>query len=342
MTQDEDEGARKGAWILAGLLVTWRMLSRGFAKSAAGEKRAHAPQEPEEVEGREKDRTTKVVTAGRERWGTLLVVCGLLVGVAAGVGFLFIYWTDGSNVLLGSNLALSLAGFGTALVFWSHLLMRHEEATEPREELVSPEPEREEAEESFCSGAQDIQRRTLLKWVVAAGVGVFGAMFVSLLRSFGKTPNDELFEIVWKKGQRMVTLDGVPVNVNTLPTGSSVTVFPEGSVGDERAQTVLIHVNEELLRLPEDRAQWAPRGYVAYSRICTHAGCPVGLFESKQNLLLCPCHQSTFDVLRAAQPTGGPAARPLPQLPLYADGDGTLRAGGRFSATPGPGFWWMQ
>ncbi|MGH9588415.1 MAG: Rieske 2Fe-2S domain-containing protein [Acidobacteriaceae bacterium] len=342
MKEGEDEGARKGAWMLAGLLVAWRMISKKPAKARGAASAAAAAGNAEEAKGRDKDRTIERVTPGRERWGTMLVTLGLLVGVAGGVGFLFIYWTDGSNMLLGGNLALCFLGFGTALVFWSHLLMRHEEATDPREELPSPEPEREKAEESFDLGAQDIKRRKLLKVLVAAGVGMFAAMFVSLLRSFGKAPNDELFEIVWKKGQRLMTLDGQPVNVKTLPTGSSITVFPEGSVGDERAQTVLIHVNEQLLRLPEGRAQWAPKGYVAYSRVCTHAGCPVGLFESKQNLLLCPCHQSTFDVLRGAQPTGGPAARPLPQLPLYADGDGTLRAGGRFSATPGPGFWWMQ
>lgn len=340
--KEGDEGARKGAWILAGLLVTWRMISRGLAKTAAGARRAEPTKGPEETEGRKRDRTTEVVTEGGERWGTFLVMCGLLVGVVGGVGFLIAYWADGNDMLLGGSLALCFAGFGTALVFWSHLLMRHEEATDPREELPSPEPEREGAGEAFTLGAEDIRRRRLLKLLVAAGVAMFGAMFISLLRSLGKTPNDELFAIVWKKGQRLMTQDGKPVNVDTLPTGSSITVFPEDSVGDERAQTVLIHVNEGLLQLPEGREQWAPRGYVAYSRVCTHAGCPVGLFESKQNLLLCPCHQSTFDVLRAAQPTGGPAARPLPQLPLYADSDGTLRAGGRFSATPGPGFWWMQ
>ena len=82
-------------------------------------------------------------------------------------------------------------------------------------------------------------------------------------------------------------------------------------------------------------------GYLAYSRVCTHAGCPVGLYQKQSHLLLCPCHQSSFDVLNGAEPTGGPAARPLPQLPLYADADGTLRAGGAFTAPPGPGFWGM-
>ncbi|MGC1228167.1 MAG: Rieske 2Fe-2S domain-containing protein, partial [Candidatus Sulfotelmatobacter sp.] len=134
---------------------------------------------------------------------------------------------------------------------------------------------------------------------------------------------------------------GAPVSVNALQPGNFMVVFPENSIGDERAQTVLIRVNEKFLRLPSNRANWAPMGYVAYSRVCTHAGCSVGMFESTTDQLMCPCHQSTFDVLRAARPTGGPAARALPQLPLYADADGILRAGGGFSAPPGPGFWEM-
>jgi ubiquinol-cytochrome c reductase iron-sulfur subunit len=136
-------------------------------------------------------------------------------------------------------------------------------------------------------------------------------------------------------------MDGNPVSLTSLQPGGMLTVFPEDQVGAERAQTVLIRVKEQLLQLPQERAGWAPRGYVAYSRVCTHAGCPVGEFQTEQSILLCPCHQSTFDVLRGAVPTSGPAARPLPQLPLYADADGTLRAGGGFTAPPGPGFWGM-
>src|SRR5207237_8621261 len=109
----------------------------------------------------------------------------------------------------------------------------------------------------------------------------------------------------------------------------------------KRAQTVLLRVPLELLQLPEERAHWAPSGNVAYSRVCTHAGCPVGMYETTTHLLACPCHQSTFDVLRAAAPTSGPAGRPLPQTPLYADADGWLRAGGGFSQPPGPEFWGM-
>jgi len=162
-----------------------------------------------------------------------------------------------------------------------------------------------------------------------------------MFRSMGEPPGASLFDRIWSRGQSLRTLDGTPVTVHALEPGSTMIVFPEGSIGDERAQTVLIRVKPELLQMPTDRADWAPMGYVAYSRVCTHAGCPVGLYEKTAAQLMCPCHQSTFDVLKAAHPTSGPAARPLPQLPLYVDGEGTLRAAGGFSEPPGPGFWGM-
>ncbi len=136
--------------------------------------------------------------------------------------------------------------------------------------------------------------------------------------------------------------NGRLISINTLDPGGTVVAFPENDVGNERAQTVLVRVDERLLsQVPQRRAGWSPMGYFAYSRVCTHAGCPVGLFEATTGLLMCPCHQSTFDVLRGAQPTSGPAARPLPQLPLYVDNDGTLRAADGFTTPPGPGFWGM-
>ena len=170
------------------------------------------------------------------------------------------------------------------------------------------------AAKAFCDGVHDVRRRRLLTWMGLSGAGLFGTMVLSLLRSLGVSPDKSLYSRIWKGGQRLVT-DGRQAGFATsLQPGSMVTVFPEDQIGAERAQTILVRVKEQLLQLPEDRASWAPAGYVAYSRVCTHAGCPVGEFEAEQSVLLCPCHQSTFDVLRAAAPTGGPAARPLPQL----------------------------
>jgi ubiquinol-cytochrome c reductase iron-sulfur subunit len=274
-------------------------------------------------------------------WGTFVVLCAFGVALAGGVGFLYIYWTRGNNLLLGGSLAFCFGGFGVALVLYSHLLMPHKEAEAPREELPSSSDEREKMAESFYGGAEDIRRRGLLKWIAASVIGMAIAALVSLIRALGAAPFPALYDRIWRRGQRVMTLEGTPVSVNALQPGNFMVVFPENSIGDERAQTVLIRVKENLLRLPSERANWAPMGYLAYSRVCTHAGCSVGMYEATTDQLMCPCHQSTFDVLRAARPTGGPADRPLPQLPLYVDGEGILHAGGGFSEPPGPGFWEM-
>lgn len=279
--------------------------------------------------------------SARRRRGTFFVSLAFLIAVFAALGFMFTYWTGGNNMLLGGTLALCLGGFGLSFVLYSHWLMPDKQTIEPRAELPSPPDERDSFAETFEESAEDIRRRGLLKWIIAGAATMIGAMVVSVIRSFGSAPDKSLFDSVWKSGQRLMTLEGKPVSVNALETGSFVVVFPEGSIGDEKAQTMLIRVNPQFLQLPDERKNWAPKGYVAYSRVCTHAGCVVGLYETTSCLLLCPCHQSTFDVLKAADPTGGPAARPLPQLPLYADADGILRAGGGFSEPPGPGFWGM-
>jgi ubiquinol-cytochrome c reductase iron-sulfur subunit len=275
-------------------------------------------------------------------WGTFLVMCAFGVGLAGGVAFLYIYWTHDNNLLLGCTLAFCFGGFGSALVLYSHWLMPHKEASASREELPSSGDEREEMAENFYAGAEEIGRRGLLKWIAVSVIGMAIAVVVSLIRALGTSPFPALSDRIWRRGQRVMTLEGTPVSVNALLPGNFMVVFPENSIGDERAQTVLIRVKENLLRLPSDRATWAPMGYLAYSRVCTHAGCSVGMYEATTDQLMCPCHQSTFDVLRAARPTGGPAARPLPQLPLYIDGDGILRAGGGFSEPPGPGFWGLS
>jgi ubiquinol-cytochrome c reductase iron-sulfur subunit len=117
-------------------------------------------------------------------------------------------------------------------------------------------------------------------------------------------------------------------------------VFPEGFAGSSDAQTLLIRVRPGSLNLPPERLAWVPEGtHVAYSKICTHAGCPVGLYRAESQSLICPCHQSQFDVADGGKPFFGPAARPLPQLPLGVDDEGILVAQGDFPEPVGPAFW---
>lgn len=325
------------------LLLSW---VRGWIRDPRSKPRqidATLPRCPCEEQHGDQDKTlarqSDADLARRRSRGTLFVLCAFFVGIAGGIGFVFLYWTGGGNRLLGLTLALCLGGFGAVLVLYAQWLIRHELVIAPREAMPSSRAERKDVFKDYASGAYDIQRRGLLKWMGAGVMGLFAVITFSFLRSLARShPAESLFTTVWKSGQRLMTADGEPITIHSLEPGSSVTVFPESSIGSQRAQTVLIRVDQNRLKLPQSRANWAPMGYIAYSRVCTHAGCAVGLYEAQTNLLLCPCHQSTFDVLRAAAPTGGPAARPLPQLPLYVNGNGYLCAGGGFSSPPGPGF----
>lgn len=316
----------------------WKILARAFTGALAGQSANAAPRVPSK---RDADRIVhpEQDTPSAERLGTLAVVCAFTIALAAGVWFVFAYWTGGPNLVLGVTLALFFGGMGVSMVLYSHRLVVERQAVEPRHEIPSSLAEREGAAEDFCSGVHDIRRRGLLSMIGWAAVVIPAAIVVSVLRSLGKPPSPSLFNTVWKSGQRLTKLDGGFVSLDALQQGTMMVVFPEDRIGDVRAQTLLIRVNEQRLQLPEGREDWAPEGYVAYSRVCTHAGCPVALFEATTNLLMCPCHQSTFNVLKGAIPNGGPAARPLPQLPLYADPSGNLRAGGGFTEPPGPGFW---
>lgn len=305
-----------------------------------------SPARPEEEgsdrsQDRNLDAGAGVNLARRQRWGTALALSAILLALAGGVAFLVAYWISANNLLLGGTLAVALGGFGAALVLWARWLTIRREAVEPRKPLCPPPEDREAAAGAFLQGAEDIQRRNLLRWVGLGAAGLATATVLSLLRSLGFPSYAALNTRVWKRGQRLMTEDGKPVAANALQPGVTLIVFPEDSIGAERAQTILLRVDQQLLQLPKDRQDWAPMGNLAYSRVCTHAGCTVGMYEKTTHLLMCPCHQSTFDVLRAARPNGGPAARALPQLPLYADNEGNLRAGGGFSEPPGPGFWGM-
>jgi quinol---cytochrome c reductase iron-sulfur subunit len=341
--------------LLDGVALCWGLLKTpGAVSTMAGE--SHYPEKGDQTgEKRDREAGASLETArsadrnldlesrwdlrARERWGTLWVVFALLASAAGGVGFVVAYWTGGNNLLLGGTFALCLAGLGSALVLWAHWLTVHKEAVEPREVLSSPDEERLAFDEEFITSNFELHRRRLLKWVTATAVAMAAAVFITFLRSLGANPGLYLFTRVWKRGQRLLTEDGKPVSVDQLTPGSTVVVYPEDGLGTETAQTVLLRVDPALLQLPKERANWAPKGNLAFSRVCTHAGCSVGMYEKSAHLLMCPCHQSTFDVLRGAEPTAGPAARPLPQLPLYADGEGMLCAGGGFSQPPGPGFW---
>ncbi|HET6715450.1 MAG TPA: Rieske (2Fe-2S) protein [Actinomycetota bacterium] len=263
------------------------------------------------------------------------------VAIAAALA-LFVAYVQGSGPQAeGVLLALALGGVGVGLLVWATRLMPHiRDETQPRKKTTpATEADRESAVETVEAGVDEIKRRRFLSRLLVGAAGALGLAALIPIRSLGRSPGDSLFRTKWTSGARLVTSDGTPVTSSTLEIGSFITVFPEGHEGSSDSQAVLIRVAPDQLQLPPERGAGAPDGLVAYSKICTHAGCPLGLYLAATHELRCPCHQSTFDVLDSARPVYGPAPRPLPQLPIEIDGAGGLRATGDFTDPVGPSFW---
>jgi ubiquinol-cytochrome c reductase iron-sulfur subunit len=260
------------------------------------------------------------------------------LAILAGLGLTVVYVLGGQPQVEGVLLAVALCGLGLGLIFWGKRLLPAEEVVDERL-APSAEEERRGAEAALLRGEEEVGRRRFLARLLLGALGALGLAALFPIRSLGPSPGRTLFTTAWRRGTRLVDGGGVPVRWDELGLGSVVTVYPEGAVGAADSQAILLRVDPALLRLAPERRAWAPEGYVAYSKVCTHAGCPVGLYRTQTHLLLCPCHQSTFDVLSGARPVLGPAARALPQLPLEIDAEGFLRAAGGFPEPVGPGFW---
>ena len=163
-------------------------------------------------------------------------------------------------------------------------------------------------------------------------------------------PNNQLKHTMWEKGLRL-TRDpsGLPIKASDLTIGSAFQVIPEGLVdlpehekldAKAKAAVILVRMNpEDLNWTSAERESWSYQGIVAYSKICTHVGCPVALYEQQTHHLLCPCHQSQFDLENECKVIFGPAARALPQLPITVDSEGYLVAASGFNEPVGPSFW---
>ncbi len=264
----------------------------------------------------------------------------LVLSAIASIALAVVYIAGGEPQVEGPLLAVSLGGIATALILWGKRVLPDTQESEPRH-LASPQEEVAAATEAVEEGGEELARRRFLVRLLGAAGGALGLALLFPIRSLGPSPGRSLLETPWRAGARLVTEDGQPVLGEALEAGSIVTVFPEGAIGSADGQAVLIRVDPDRLRLPDGRETWAPEGNVCYSKVCTHAGCPVGLYVETEHALRCPCHQSQFDVLIGAVPIGGPAVRPLPQLPLELDAAGYLIAGGDFSGPVGPSFWNM-
>ena len=286
-----------------------------------------------------------------------LAILAMVVGMAGFIAFIWVYWIDASNEWEAATLAVGMLGLGVGTIAWGKYLMPQGPFVEERHEFHSTEPERAAFNAAITGrGGLEVKRRGLLLGVFAIGGGIMTlALLVPGLRSLGPKPaksednegptETSLFTTNWKKGARAVTVDGRQVTYSDLDVGGVLTVFPRGFEGSSPDQVILIRLaqlgpNQPLTTMaPPGKAEWTAGGYVAYSKLCTHLGCPVGLYQERTQQLVCPCHQSIFNVNAGAVPEFGPAPRPLPQLPIAFDDQGRLVAEGSFDQAVGPGFW---
>jgi len=270
-----------------------------------------------------------------------LVLACFAVTTAAGIGLFFVYFSGGQTQLEGVLWAAALGGLGIGIGLWGGKLLGAREAVEERHALGSRPGAEEALEEAFTEELGPlIRRRSVLLRALAGAGGAIGLALLLPVLSLGPAPGNSLKVTGWRRGLRVVDENGTPLTLDALPEDGFITAYPEGEVGRADSQALLIRVPPGLLQLPPSHMAWVPDGvYVAYSKLCTHAGCPVGLYRAQQRSLLCPCHQSQFNVLNGAKPYFGPAARPLPQLPLGLNQQGFLVALGDFDGPVGPAFW---
>ena len=254
-----------------------------------------------------------------------------------------------STKLLGVGLGIALFAIGAGAIHWAKTLMPDDDVVNERKPLRSSEADRADAVAAMKEGAggAGLGRRKLIRNSLLGAMAPLGLLAIIPLRDLGPLPGAKLTHTAWRGGKRVVTDPlGQPVLAADIRIGEVIHVLPEGieemsHALDEKAKATAIVIRLEPDELKEDpaRADWSYNGIVAYSKVCTHVGCPVGLYEQQTHHLLCPCHQSTFDVTEHCKVVFGPAARPLPQLPLDVDDEGYLVSRDDFQEPVGPSYW---
>jgi ubiquinol-cytochrome c reductase iron-sulfur subunit len=263
------------------------------------------------------------------------------------------------NVVLGLSVGFSLLLIGLGVVHWAKTLMPDEEVVEERHEMRSEDADRAAAVQVVADGgtAAHLDRRPLLKYSLGGALGLFALPFVlQVAGSLGPLPKDELSRTIWdpeendgKPIRLMRDPEMTPIKLEDVTLGSVFHVMPETlqhyidqnhGVLEAKAKAAVILIRLDPDKITVQKAKdWGVDGVVAYSKICTHVGCAVGLYEQQTHHLLCPCHQSTFDLTDDCNVIFGPAKRPLPQLKITVDDAGYLVAPEGFHEAVGPSFW---
>lgn len=255
------------------------------------------------------------------------------------------------NLALGGFLGMALLLIGLAAIQWAKKLMSDREIVDERHDASSTPEDRAEAIAVFDQGAEESQiaRRPLIRRSLIGAMGLLVLTPVILLRDLGPLPKGAPSRTIWAKGIRIVNdVSYVPVKASDLQLGSIVNAVPENLTKLEgkdflnakaKAAVIVVRMLPGDIKAFPNRVNWGVDGVLCYSKICTHVGCPINLWESQTHKLLCPCHQSTFDLADNGKVLFGPAARDLPQLPIMVDSSGYLVAQSDFTEAVGPSFW---
>lgn len=297
----------------------------------------------------------RIVPAGDPDRRAENVVLGLLAAaVLLALGFVVVYaeYSPSAmpNELLGICLGLCLACIAAALAVVGKRLVVTEEVEGEYPPEGHPAQQSEVAEIVQESGSRFTRKRLLLGAGATAG-GALGLAALTPVLSAGPIwYTDPLYQTPWRRGLRLVDTDGQPLHAQQIAPDTFYTGFPEGANQDLiGSPVVVVRLDPTKLHLPAQRLTWAPQGILAYSKICTHAGCAIALYRKPTfpeaepaPALVCPCHYSTFDPATGGSVIYGPAGRALPQLPLVIDAAGDLCAGGNFSGPVGPSWWGVR
>jgi ubiquinol-cytochrome c reductase iron-sulfur subunit len=253
-----------------------------------------------------------------------------------------------SNLVMGLGMFLALFGIGAGAVHWAKTLMPDDERAEMRHLQRSSDEDRAAATAILAEGAEEsgMGRRPLIRNTLIGALALVPLPAVAVLRDTGPLPGDDLETTFWEAGMRLVRdPEGGALKASDMAVGSVAHVLPEGIDKLEegnmqaRAKAAVLLIRLDEADLAEQSRAGGYHGIVAYSKICSHLGCPVALYEQRTHHLLCPCHQSTFDLTDDCKVIFGPAKRPLPQLPITVDDEGYLVARAGFGEPVGPSFW---
>ncbi|MEU0205720.1 Rieske 2Fe-2S domain-containing protein [Streptomyces canus] len=253
------------------------------------------------------------------------------------------------NFALGLTLGLALFSIGAGAVHWARTLMSDEEIADERHPIEASPEVRAKVHADFKQGAKEsaLGRRKLIRNTMFGALALFPLSGVMLLRDLGPLPGTKLRHTMWRKGLQLVNMNtNEPLRPEDVAVGSLTFAKPEGlEEHDEEFQTEIAKAALMIIRIQPDNIkdkrelEWSHEGIVAYSKICTHVGCPISLYEQQTHHVLCPCHQSTFDLSDGARVIFGPAGHALPQLRIGVNDQGYLEALGDFEEPVGPAFW---